>query len=584
MDPPAAPQPPGGDAVNPPPDDRLQRALDKFVSQGAPFVLPDGPPPTMLLAEPPGGLPSDTKLNAALPTPLNIPRPARRDATPLPGTLRAVVTADAVLPGLDHVVWSVSPDGGLVYLLGGRVEYLFDRPAEYFVDRPDGWLGAVPEDERDALRAAFARLPSTGTFTHEHTVGGKRVVSRGRLVRRADGLILRVDGTTTESTESATERELRAKLAVAETALRDTARLITLGRLVTGVAHDFNNCLTVVSGHAEMLRDLLPTNDPLRDPAGEIVGHVAAAALVARQLVAFGKPTATCAGPSDANAEVRGLQRLLRRLCGDDITLDVMLAPGVHPIAVGAGELAQVVLNLVANARDAIPRRGTVTIRTAETIVERSRPGWPPALPVGEYVALTVADTGVGMSEAVRERMFDPYFTTKGAAGNGVGLATVAEIVRAAGGHIEVKSSEGWGTSVRVYFPPAAAPPEVVPPPAPTSQPRGATVLLVQDATAVRDLAAETLQHAGYRVLEADDGVAGAERARLYAGPIDLLVTDVGLPKQDGRELAAALRAARPGLRVLFASGSATEVPGPLLPKPYTPGELLTAVQRALDD
>jgi len=242
-----------------------------------------------------------------------------------------------------------------------------------------------------------------------------------------------------------------------------------------------------------------------------------------------------------------------------------------------------VVLNVVANARDAVPRGGTVTLRTADTVVERSRPGWPASLPVGRYVALTVADNGVGMSEAVRARMFDPYFTTKGATGNGVGLATVAEIVRTAGGHIEVESAEGWGTSVRVFFPPAEAPPAVVPPTPPAAPPRAATVLLVQDATGVRDLTAAALQQAGYRVLEADDGASGEERARLYAGPIDLLVTDVGLPRRDGRELASALLSVRPGLRVLFASGSAADVPGPLLPKPYTPGELLTAVRRALD-
>lgn len=566
------------------PDDRLQRALDRFVSQGGPFVLPSGPP-TALLAEPPGGLPPDTKLNAALPTPPFIPRPVPRDSapTPPPGTSRAVVTADAVLQGLDLVVWSLSPDGSLVYLLGGPVERLFGKPAEYFLDKSDGWFAAVPEDEYAALRAAFAQLPASGSFTHEHSAGGRRVVSRGRLVRHADGRALRVDGTTTERTETAVERELRAKLAAAEVALRDAARLGTLGRLVTGVAHDFNNCLTVVSGHAEMLRELLPPGDPLRDPAGEIVGHVAAAALVARQLVAFGKPTTSCAGPTDPNAEVRALERLLRRLCGEDVAFDVLLAAGVHPIPVGAGALAQVLLNLVANARDAVGRRGTVTLRTADTVVDRSRPGWPSSLPVGRYVALTVADNGVGMTEAVRARMFDPYFTTKGSAGNGVGLATVAEIVRAAGGHIEVESLEGWGTSVRVFFPPAEAPPAVVPPTPLATPAEAATVLLVQDATGVRDLAATTLQQAGYRVLEADDGKSGEVRARLYAGPIDLLVTDVGLPKQDGRELASALRAARPGLRVLFASGSAAEVPGPLLPKPYTAAELLTAVQRALE-
>ncbi|MFO0799043.1 MAG: ATP-binding protein [Gemmataceae bacterium] len=567
------------------PDERLQRALDRFLTQGGPFVLPDGPPPDRLLPGPPGGPPPDTKLNAALPTPAVITRPAPREPspTPPPGPSRAIVTTDAVVAGLDHVVWSVSPDGALVYLLGGPVERLFGHPAEFFLDKSDGWLSAVPDDDADALRAAFAGLSAEGSFVVEHTACGRRVVTRGRLVLRPDGRPMRVDGSTTELTETAAERELRAKLAAAEEALRASARLGTLGRLVSGVAHDFNNCLTVLSGNAELLRELLPPDDPLRDTAGEIVGHVATAALVARQLVAFGKPTAGgSSGPTDPASEVRGLDRLLRRLTGDDITLDVLLAPGVPPIPVGAGSLAQLVLNLVANARDAIPRHGTVTLRLAETVVDRTRPGWPERLPAGRYVALTVADTGVGMTESVRARMFDSYFTTKGPAGNGVGLATVAEIVRTAGGHIEVESAEGWGTSVRVFFPPADTPPAVVPPTAPDPPPRPGTVLLVQAATRVRDLTASVLQHAGFRVLEADDATAGEERARLYAGPIDLLVTDVGLPRQDGRELATALRAVRPGLRVLFASGSAVDVPGPLLPKPYTPAELVAAVRQTL--
>jgi signal transduction histidine kinase len=573
------------------PDERLRQALDTFVTQGGPFVLPAGPPPTDLLPAPPGGPPPDTKLHAALPTPPAIPRPPRRDVssgrTPPPRTHRAVVSADAVLPGLDHVVWSVSPDGKLVFLLGGAVERLYGRPAEFFLDAPDGWFHAVAEPDRPAVLAAFARLRTTDSFTVEHADagGGRSLVSRGRLVRRPDGAPVRVDGTTTEVRESAAERELKAKLAAAEERLRQAGRLETLGRLVTGVAHDFNNCLTVISGNAQLVRDLLAPDDPVRERADEIVAYVGSAAVVAGQLVAFGKPTLVDEGPIDPTAEVRALERLLRRLAGDAVTLDVLLTPGVHPIPVGAGAFAQVLLNLVANARDAIPGRGTISLRSAEAVVDRGRPGWPPGLPPGRFVTVTVADNGVGMSDAVRARVFEPYFTTKGDGGNGVGLATVAAVVRAARGHVEVESGEGWGTSVRVFFPPAAGPAAVVPPAlTPAPPPRTATILLVQDGTAVRDLTAVALQHAGYRILEADDGTAGEERARLYAGPIDLLVTDVGLPKQDGPALAAAVRAARPGLKVLFLSGSRSPGvgSGEFLAKPYTTEGLLHAVGRAL--
>jgi signal transduction histidine kinase len=574
----------------PVPDERLQRALERFVAQGFPFILPEGTPPAALLPAPPGGLPPDTRAHAALPTPPLLPHPPHRDVsalTPFPVRKnRAVADLTAVLSSLDHVIWSASPDGRVVLLLAGAVERLLSAPAESFLSTPDAWTRAVPEDDHPAIRAAFAQVAETGSFVVEHRVRGRerRVVSRGQLVRRPDGTPARVDGTTAEVVESAVEQELRTKLAAAEDRLKGIGRLETLGRLVTGVAHDFNNCLTVISGNAQLIRELLPAGDPLRDRAGEIVSHVGSAAAVARQLVSLGRPIPADTGPTDPNAEIRGLERLLRRVTGEAIEFDVLLAPAVHPIPVGAGAFVQVVLNLVANARDAIPGRGAVTLRTAEAVVSASRPGWPTGLRAGRYMAVTVTDTGVGMSDAVRARMFEPYFTTKGEAGNGVGLATVAEVVRTAGGHVEVESAEGWGTSVRVYFPPATGPAPVAPPVTPPPRPGRETVLLVQDATAVRDLTAVALQHAGYRVLEADDGAAGEKRARLYAGPIDLLVTDVGLPRLDGPELAAAMRATRPGLKVLYLSGNAPRsTDGAFLAKPYGMPDLLNAVRQVLD-
>jgi signal transduction histidine kinase len=575
------------------PDPRLQRALDKFLAQGGSFVLPDSAPPHALLPEPPGGPPADTRTHAALPTPSTIPhavpRVPRDAPTPPPaGRLphRAVIDANAVLPSLDHVVWSVSPDGSLVFLIAGAVERVLGLPAEYFVDRPGAWTKVVPGPERPALLRAFRRVAETNGFVVEHAirVGGvsRRVVTRAKLVRRPDGGPLRVDGTTTEVVTTAVVRDLEARLAAAEARVKQAARLEALGRLVTGVAHDFNNCLTVVSGNIQLVRDHLPPGDALRDRTDEAVEHVAAAATVARQLVAFGRPASAAGGPIDPNAEVRGVERLLRRLTGHELTFDVLLSAGLPPAAVGSGGFLQVVLNLVANARDATPAGGTVTLRTAETVVTARRPGWPVGLPAGRYVAVTVTDTGVGMTEEVKARVFDPYFTTKGAAGAGVGLATLAEVVRAARGHVEIESAPGWGTSVRVFFPLASGPP-AAPPPVPPAAPRPATILLVQDATAVRDLAAVALQHAGYRVLEADDGVTGEQRARLYAGRIDLLVADVGLAKQDGPALAAALRAARPGLKVLLVADSPTDA-APCLTKPYTPADLLAAVRQALDE
>ena len=247
--------------------------------------------------------------------------------------------------------------------------------------------------------------------------------------------------------------ELEARLAAAEERLRTAAQLETLGRLVAGVAHDFNNLLTVVSGNAETIRAELPAGHSLYEAADQIVSAAHTAAGVARQLLAFGKPGRANPSVVDANAAVLNLERTLGQLVGARVTLGVSLARAVPLVGADPGQFDQVLLNLVVNGRDAISDVGTVTVRTAITAVGPARAGWPSDGPGGECVAVTVTDTGIGMTDEVKARVFDPFFTTKGARGTGLGLATVRDIVRAAGGHIEVESAVGWGTSVRVFWP-----------------------------------------------------------------------------------------------------------------------------------
>ena len=252
-------------------------------------------------------------------------------------------------------------------------------------------------------------------------------------------------------------RHLEARLREADLQLREARRLEAVGRLVASVAHDFNNLLTVICGNAEVVRDALPAGDPRRDPAELIAAAARTAAGVTRQLLAFARPSAAEPCPVDLSGAVRNLDRVLSRLVGDRVRLELDAAPLVGPIHADPGQIDQVVINLVVNARDAIAEAGVVTVRTADAAVEPGRPGWPDAVPPGEYVALTVADTGCGMTDGVRARMFDPFFSTKGDRGTGIGLATVREVVRETGGHIEVESAAGWGTTVRVYWPRAEA-------------------------------------------------------------------------------------------------------------------------------
>ncbi|HEY3788969.1 MAG TPA: ATP-binding protein, partial [Urbifossiella sp.] len=370
----------------------------------------------------------------------------------------------AVIGSLDEAIWSTSPDGKQFYLLTGGVESTFARPAQDFFDRPGLWFDLILESERAALQDAFREIIHTEHFLLNYAIRtptgeARHLMSRGRLVRSADGEPLRVDGITRiipENERIASEariRELEARLAVAEAQSRETARLEVVGRLLSGAAHDFNNLLTIITGHAELVRENLMPHDPLCEPVELIAESGHTAARVARQLIAYARPAAAEATALDPNAAVRDAERMLRRFTGEGIELDLLLTPGVDPIRVDRGEFDRVVLNLVVNARDAIDETGVITVRTAMAAVAADRGGWPDNCPPGDYVALTVTDTGCGMTDDVKERAFTRFFTTKGSKGTGLGLATVRDIVHAAEGHIEVESSPEWGTSVRVFWP-----------------------------------------------------------------------------------------------------------------------------------
>jgi len=248
-------------------------------------------------------------------------------------------------------------------------------------------------------------------------------------------------------------KELEERLLEAEDRIRIAARLEIVGRLVSGVAHDFNNLLTIISGNADVIRNELPPGHSLKDTAELISNTAHTAAGVTRQLVAFGKPSRPDPCPVDANTALRTIERTLGRLTGGRVSLVLTLAPTLPLIQIDHGQFDQVLINLVVNARDAIPDTGTITIRTAATTIHQGRSGWPADIPFCEFVVITVTDTGVGMTDEVKARIFDLFFTTKGDRGSGVGLSTVKDIVKASGGHIEVESAPDWGTSVRVYWP-----------------------------------------------------------------------------------------------------------------------------------
>jgi signal transduction histidine kinase/CheY-like chemotaxis protein len=374
-----------------------------------------------------------------------------------------------------------------------------------------------------------------------------------------------------------------------ESELRQAHKLEAIGRLAGGVAHDFNNLLMVIQGYAELLLSRLPPDDPNHADLVEIVKASERGSGLTRQLLAFGRKQMLRMSPLDLNVVVRETSQMLLRVIGENIRLDVRLAP--HPSAIEAdpAQLEQVLVNIAVNARDAMTQGGvlTITVSTAEL-------GDEATLPPGRYAQLRLSDNGCGMDEATMARVFEPFFTTKEIGkGSGLGLATVYGIVKQLGGHVEVESVPHQGTAFTIYFPETDKPipvQEAVPvePLAVGTE----TVLLVEDDEPVRALSRAVLQRHGYRILEAENPRRALAVAASYQGAIDLVVTDVVMPGMTGPEMMGLFEALRPDPRVVYVSGYATDalVGDGVLPdgvslvqKPVAARDLLREVRLALD-
>jgi CheY-like chemotaxis protein len=365
-----------------------------------------------------------------------------------------------------------------------------------------------------------------------------------------------------------------------------------IGRLAGGIAHDFNNLLTVIQGRGEELLERLQPGTASYQDASLVLRTAERAAALTKQLLAFSRKQVLAPKVFDLNVVVSGMMTMLQRLIGEDIELVLRLTPDLSGVKADPGQIEQVILNLVVNARDAMPRGGTLTIETSElTLAEAQARVAGTTTPC---VGLVVRDTGHGMDAATRSRIFEPFFTTKEQGkGTGLGLATVYGIVEQSGGHVLVESEPGHGATFFVYLPRAEgaspATPASAQPAAPAT--RGETVLVVEDEPEVRALVVDVLERAGYAVLVADDGEAAARTAETHAGAIALVVTDVVMPRMSGADLAAALRVTRPDTKILFMSGYVGKVDqdalrdgAAFISKPFTPRELLAKIRDVLGD
>ena len=375
-----------------------------------------------------------------------------------------------------------------------------------------------------------------------------------------------------------------------ESDLRQVQKLDGIGQLAGGVAHDFNNLLTVIAGRSHLALKDLPPGHAVRRHVELIQTTTERAAALTRQLLAFSRKQVLEPKVLDVNAVVTGLAPMLRRLIGEDIELNEAPAGGLGAVKADPSQLEQVIMNLVVNARDAMPGGGKLTIETANVELDESYVRHHPGATVGRFVMLAVTDTGHGMDVAVRARLFEPFFTTKEPGkGTGLGLATVFGIVKQSGGSIGVYSELGHGTTFKVYLPRVDEAVDRVSGGAAAAAARGSeTILLVEDEDEVRALGLETLEGQGYAVIAAGGPAEAVGLAEAHEGPIHLLLTDVVMPQASGRKLAEQLAPGHRGLRVLYMSGyivrhGVLQEGAAFLQKPFTPAGLLAKVREVLD-
>ena len=386
-----------------------------------------------------------------------------------------------------------------------------------------------------------------------------------------------------------------AERAQGQLQLRQAQKMEAVGRLAGGVAHDFNNMLGVINGYTELLLTSCPESDPQREALLEIRNAGQRAAMLTRQLLAFGRRQVLRPERVEVPPLLSNLRSMLARVLGEHIRLVLEVEPGLEPIYADAGQIEQVILNLAFNARDAMIAGGELTLRAERVEVSETAPGLR-GVRRGVYIRLTVHDTGTGISDEDRPHIFEPFFTTKEVGkGTGLGLASVYGIVRQSSGEIEVESSVGRGTTFRIYFPAlkeAANDPHEETSPAP-SQPIGSgleTILVLEDEPSLLYLIGEMLTAYGYRALLANAAGEAVRLAVEHPAPIHLLLADVVLPEQHGPEIAVEVQALRPGIRVLFMSGYADEElagyglsPDELVQKPFSHSALTARIRQVRD-
>ncbi|MDB4972552.1 MAG: Blue-light-activated protein [Myxococcaceae bacterium] len=494
-----------------------------------------------------------------------------------------------LIANLSGVVYRCRPDDFSFQFASGRCQELTGYTGEELVQQVSSLFALVhPEDRenfRESLRSELVtRQPASNAYRVRTRAGELRwVLDVARGEYAADGRLLCIDGFMTDITA---KKQL-------EQELNHAMRVEGIGRLAGGIAHDFNNLLTVMLGSAELAQLLLPEGSPARELTEQIQSAAERAGALTRQLLMFARKQVLKPRVTDLNTIVLGVDKLLRRTLGSNVEITTVLAPDLWCVEVDPGQCEQVLLNLSVNSRDAMPQGGTLTIETANIVLEERTPALSGVQP-GLYVMLAVRDTGVGMSEETRDRAFEPFFTTKEIGhGTGLGLASCHGFIAQARGQMLVTSELGRGTEVRIYLPRAEGAAEPLEHEPVQSSPGGReTILVVEDHDLVRRMSVRTLATQGYEVLAAASGSEALELASEAGRVIDLLMTDVVMAQMSGFTLAARLVESRPNLPVLYVSGYSERAAVPeqpagtcveFLAKPFTAQSLVVKVREVLD-
>jgi PAS domain S-box-containing protein len=381
-----------------------------------------------------------------------------------------------------------------------------------------------------------------------------------------------------------------------ESQLIQSQKMETVGKLAGGIAHEFNSILTAILGQSELLRNDLPAGSPLAKNAIEISKAAGRAATLTRQLLAYGRKQILQPETLDLNRVLASMEGTFRHLMGRDVMTHIVPAVGLHAVKADAGQIEQVIMNMAMNAADAMPNGGKLTLETANVAFHQESVGRHPDLKPGDYVMLAITDTGAGMSEEVKARLFEPFFSTKGVGqGTGLGLSTCYGIVKQSGGHISVYSEVGRGATFKIYLPQVEQQTKIPAQRLDSNElPRGTeTILLVEDDPALREMAGTLLKRLGYTMWAAANGIEALSlKQQRHVGHIDLLFTDVVMPHMSGKELADRVRSLNPHTKILFTSAytensivhqGVLDKDVALLQKPFTPSALARKVREVLD-